>query len=442
MTQKWNLQDIRPVNPKRRTTPPRVVNEAPPAQVDREENYEEEFSTVLVKDGNKEGKKKLIIISSVVVVLILAIIGSSAVLAKTTLTVYPEYNEPNVNAELNAFPDKRTDALTYTVMTLDETGERQVKASGQEQIETQAKGFIEIVKTTPGSERLIKNTRFRSPGGLIYRIQESVVVPGAIKDTSGAVVPGTIRAEVFAEAVGEEYNLEKETRFDIPGFKENNLMDLYGSIHAVNREDFTGGFKGQKFIIDQTELETAEQALRIELRDKLLAKVDGHKLAGFTTFPGSVAFTYATLPTIKSGDNLATLVIQATLQIPQFKSEDFASYIAKETVATYDRSPVRITNTEGLTFTYTDKATESSNIANLPAISFKIVGKPQLVWEFDEVKLQKDLAGKQKTAISGVLAGHPGIKSAKVATKPFWRRSFPEDPKDIEILEVIGEKSE
>lgn len=440
MTQKWNLQDIRPVNPKRRAIAPKVVPENPPAQSERDENYEEEFSTVLVQDGNKKSKHNYFLIIAVVVVLIGAIFGASALLSKTTLTVFPENSTPTVNAELNAFPDKRTDALTYTVMTLDETGERQVKASGQEQVETQAKGFIELVKTTPGSERLIKNTRFRSPQGLIFRIQESVVVPGAIKDTSGAVIPGTIRAEVFADAVGEEYNLEKETRFDIPGFKESNLMDLYNSIHAVNRENFTGGFKGQKFIIDPAELETAEQALRIELRDKLLAKVDGKKPAGFTTFPGSVTFTYTTLPTVNYGDNLATLGIQATLQMPLFKNEDFASYIAKETIATYDRSPVRITNPQELTFSYIEKETESSNIANLPALKFKIVGKPVIVWEFDEVKLQKDLAGKQKTAISGVLAGHPGIKSAKVATKPFWRRSFPEDPKDIEIIEIIGEE--
>ncbi len=440
MTQKWNLQDIRPAEPRRRQSsqlPTLNTQQRPSSRIDEPID---DVSTIIIKDGKKEGKKKYIVLSSVVVLLIFSIFGLSAFLYKTTLSVFPEYREPMVNAEFIAYPDRREGSLSYEVITLDSTGEKQVSATGEEYVESQAKGFIEIVKTTTGSERLIKNTRFRTPEGLVFRIQESVVVPGAVKDTSGAMVPGTIRAEVFADAVGQEYNLPANTKFDVPGFKESNLNELYSSIYAINKEEMTGGYKGKKFLINDAELSTARQELQIKLRDELLTKVKNEKPAGFTTFDSSVAFTFEALPTISYGDNLVTIREQAVLQMPIFKEIDFANFIAKETISTYNRENVRIQDLSKLEFSYVDPAINATNIANLTALTFKIVGKPTIIWEFNAEQLQKDLAGKSKTSITSVLTAYPGIKRTEVSTKPFWRRSFPEEPSDIVIVEVIGDK--
>ncbi len=441
MTQKWNLQDIRPAEPRRRqpTQQPTPAASQPQRYTSRLEDSGDDVSTIVIKDGNKESKKKYVLLSLVVGVLVISVFSLSALLSKTTLTVYPEFREPTVNAEFTAYPDRREGALTYEIITLDATGEKQVEASGEEYVESQAKGMLEIVKTTPGSERLIKNTRFRSPEGRVFRIQESVVVPGAIKDASGTLVPGTIQAEVFADAVGQEFNLAAGTRFDVPGFQESNLNELYSSIYATNRDAITGGYKGQKFIINDNELGTARQELQLELRDQLLARINTEKPAGFTTFPNSVAFTYEALPTVSYGENLVTIREQAVLQMPLFKQEEFANFLAKETISTYNREQVRILDTATLEFSYADLNTNSSNLANQTALTFKIVGKPTIVSEFDAEKLQADLAGKSKTSISTVLTAHPGIKSANVSSKPFWKRSFPEEPEDIIVIEVVGE---
>lgn len=441
MTQKWNLQDIRPAEPRRRPTTDRPLTIPPRTATPRsEEHTDDNLETIVIKDGNKENKSKFILLSAAVVVLVVAVFGLSALLSKTTLTVYPEFNEPVVNAEFIAYPDRRESALSYEVITIDATKEKQVAASGEEYVEALTKGFIEITKTTPGSERLVPKTRFRTADGLVFRIQESVVVPGAMKDAAGVLVPGTIRAEVVADAMGQEYNLAANTRFDVPGFKENNLNELYNSIYATNRDAFTGGFKGQKFIINDAELSKAKQELQLQLRDELLARIKSEKPAGFTTFDNSVAITYQELPTISYGENLVTIRQQATLQMPLFKQEEFAAYLAKETISTYDREQVRIVDTSVLEFSYPNLTTNSSNLADLTSITFKIAGKPTIVSEFDAVQLQKDLAGKSKTSISTVLTAHPGIKSARVASKPFWRRAFPTEAEDIKIIEVIGEE--
>lgn len=439
MTQKWNLQDIRPAEPRKRRSVDFSDNQKEEVlhQEEPERNFEDP-GTIVIRNGRKESKTNLLIIGSVLVVIVLSVFGLSALMSKTTLTVFPEYNVPTVNAEYVAYPGRREGALSYEIMTLTAEGERQVKASGQETVKEQAKGFIEIIKSTPGTERLIKNTRFRSPSGLVFRIQESVVVPGAVKDASGSLIPGTIRAEVFADDAGQDYNLPAGTRFDIPGFKESNLTELYNSIYAENREAFTGGFNGPKFIIDEGELSTAKQSLQIELRNGLLARVEAEKPADFVAFPGAVAITYVSQPTIQFGENLVNIREQAVLQLPLFKNDDFASYLAEETIPTYEREPVRITNISDLTFSYKDANVSSQNIADLTSLTFSILGKPQVVWGFDADQLKKDLAGKSLTAISTVLTGHRGIKSAEISGKPFWKRSFPDKAEDITVIEVIG----
>jgi hypothetical protein len=405
----------------------------------REPESVEDIPSIVIDDGNKSSKNRLVLSVVLFVVIVGSAIGLSALMGKTELTLYPEFRQPNVSAEFTAYPDKRADALSYEIMTLEATGERQVKATGQIQVEQQTTGMIEIVKTTPGAERLIKNTRFRSPDGLVFRIQESVVVPGAVNDGSGGSVPGTIQAEVFAEEAGEEYNLVAGTQFDVPGFKEGGFTDLYNGISARNPATFTGGFNGPQFQIDESELSTARQALQMELRDNLLTRIDSEKPADFVAFKDAVAITYNQLPAVEYGQDLVTIKEQALLQIPLFQEIEFGSFIAKETVATYDGGDVRVDDPGELKFNYTNPTTSVSVIANEPALEFRLTGKPLLIWEYDAVKLTKDIAGLPKTSINNAITAYGGIRAAKVHITPFWQQTFPENSEDIIVIEELKE---
>ena len=438
MSQKWNLQDIRPAEPRKRRVPPaNRMNQKSDLEAPVMHDSREDIPNVVIEDGTKKNSRHIYIAVLLFVLIVGGAVGLSAILGKTELTIFPENREPTISAEFTAYPDKREDSLSYEVMTLEQTSESQVKASGQVEIKEQATGVIEITKTTPGAERLIKNTRFRSPEGLIFRIQESVVVPGAVEDESGAKVPGRIQAQVFADEVGEQYNLNAGQRFDIPGFEENGFDALYAAIKAENTQPFTGGFDGLQFQIDEDELTTARQALQVELRDTLLARVDNERPSDFIAFLGSIAITYNELPAVEYGTDLVTIKEQAILQIPLFQSTEFASYLAAEAVATYEGGPVRIEDPTTLTFNYTDPSMNASVIANEPSLTFDLSGKPLLVWEYDADKLAGDLAGLPKTAIDNAIAAYTGIRAARVRITPFWQRSFPEDPEEIIIIEKL-----
>lgn len=432
MAQKWNLQDIRPAEPRPRRVPPRRTPPPPASHAPEVRERKEDIPNIVITDGTKKDQKHIFIIVAIFVIIVGGAIGLSALLGKTELTIYPEFREPNISAEFTAYPNQRDNALSYEVMTLEATSESQVKASGQVTVQEQARGVIEIIKSTPGAERLIKNTRFRAPNGQIYRIEESVVVPGAVNN-----IPGTIMATVFADDVGEEYNLPADTKFTVPGFQENGFTELYNAISAVNRAPITGGFSGPQFQIDDNELSTARQALQVQLRNTLIARIDAEKPADFIALPGAIAITYNQLPAVEYGSDLVTIREQAILQIPLFEKRAFAMYLAREAVATYDGGPVRVNDPSTLTFTYKQSTTSASIIANEPSLTFTLTGRPLLIWEYDAKALARDLAGLPKTAINNAISAYGGIEGARVRITPFWQRTFPKNPDEIIIIEVL-----
>lgn len=326
MTQKWNLQDIRPTNPRpnRSSAPnrqyakengasklakrPTTDNSLKPN--DTEDSNSPAFNNLpnveIVNSKKRRGSKLLITIFSLFII-IGGAIGISFLTGGAVINIYPKNRTVTVNADFTALKEKQPGELTYEILTLEATGERQVTATGQETVQEQASGIIEIVKTTPGAERLIKNTRFQTADGKIYRIQESVVVPGAVANENGDLKSGRIQAEVFADDVGDDYNISAGQRFTVPGFAESGLTQLYEAVYATNPRAFSGGFDGPRFIIDENELATARQSLQLELRNTLLEKVHSNIPHGFVSFDNAVAIVYNELPAVQYGDSLVTI---------------------------------------------------------------------------------------------------------------------------------------
>lgn len=434
MTQKWNLQDIRPATPRKRRTPQEgAVEVAPRPQQMPREDAEEEMSIRIV-DGNKKKSKSLLYAIAVFVLIVGGGLLASALMGGAEVTVYPRHREPNVNATFTALRTPQPEELAYEIMTLEAEGERQVTASGQEQVTSQAEGTIFIYNEQQSdSVRLVTNTRFESPEGLIYKLKDPAIIPGYTTDASGKKVPGVTTAEVYADEVGETYNIGP-SKFTIPGFKDE---PEYTTIYAESTSGFTGGFDGMKFIIDPAELEVAQQALRTELRNSLLTRIDAEKPAGFVLFKDAVTFTYESLPSVEYGDNLATIKEKVLLRIPLFKEDEFAAYIAKATIPGHEGEPVRINGYESFAFAYTNATTSSSDIGSATSLEFNLTGKPQIIWKYDAEKLKADLINANKTALTSVLGAYPAIEKANAVIRPFWKTKFPTKIDEIKIIEVI-----
>ena len=435
MNQKWNLQDIKPSKPSEsRPHHPESESTVSMRRQPTKRAPEKSGTSVAIKDKTG-GKRHGWLIALAVFILVVAgglIIGMAT--GGAEVIVHPKHREPNVNATFTAYQQAQPDQLAYTIMTLDAEGERQVKANGTEDAKVKASGTLFIYnKYQSKSIRLVANTRFASPDGLIYRIQDPVVVPGYKKASDGTITPGVTTAKVYADQVGDTYNIAP-ARFTIPGFKGD---PEYDAVYAESKEAFTGGFDGKRFIIADADLKSTQEALRTELRNSLLGRIDAEKPAGFTVFKDAVSFTYQTLPSTAAGSDQATIKEKATMRIPIFKNDDFASFIAAATVPGYEGKSVHIADPSTLTFSYTSATTTVSDISAVPSIDFKLTGRPQLIWSYDADKLKADLVGKHKTALNAVLGAYPAIEKAEAVIKPFWQSKFPKKAKDITVTEVL-----
>lgn len=435
MSQKWNLQDIRPAQSrKKRVIEGGDVNATKKRQTN--ESRKEVSGVISNSNINRSVPKRHTLVYTVSAFLLITIIGLavSVFIGGAEVTVYPKHRELNVNASFEAMKTPSSGELPYEIMTLEAEGERQVTVSGEEQVTTQAVGTIFIYNIgQKDSLRLVTNTRFESPDGLLFKIKDSAVVPGYTVDESGNKIAGVTTAEVYSDQAGEKYNIGT-SKFTIPGFKDE---PEYETVYAESTTDFTGGYDGTKFVINEEELQKAQQELRTELRNSLQGRIVEEKPAGFVLFADAATFAYVSLPSVAYGENLATIKEKVVLNIPLFKEEDFARYIAQASIPGYEGDSVRINNYDTFTFGYTGSTTNSTDINNNVAISFNLSGKPQIVWTFDNQQLKKDLLDKSKTALTSVLSGYPAIEKASAALRPVWKTKFPSKLSELTIIEII-----
>ena len=141
MTQKWNLQDIRPTGagkPAMREVPVRrPQQDIVPRQTRITQNEsipDPDLGSIDIIDGNDAKKKR--VITTVVIASIIIGLGFvvNIMLGGADVTVYPKTKNISVQANLNAYKNPAVDMLGYELLTLETTGEKQVKASGKEKV--------------------------------------------------------------------------------------------------------------------------------------------------------------------------------------------------------------------------------------------------------------------------------------------------------------------
>ena len=135
MSQKWNLQDIRPSGGGRRE------RRRPQRPIESEEMQTEpvgESSHIQIRNGNQGKRFKLVVLLVVFVIIIAGIFASSALLSGAEVTVYPKNREVTVQATFTASNSGGSAVVPYELLTLESEGEQQVTATGQEDVEEQA----------------------------------------------------------------------------------------------------------------------------------------------------------------------------------------------------------------------------------------------------------------------------------------------------------------
>jgi hypothetical protein len=413
-----------PAIPEKESTEPEAPHMPPPTRPPR--SYQPETGY----EGERKSRIGLWIIAAISVIVLA--FAASMLFSSAKLVITPKQQKVEVNGTFTAKKETAGDELKYELMTITREAAKNVDASEEKQVETKATGKIIVYNnynTSP--QRLIKNTRFENAKGQIYRITDSVTVPGK-KTENGTVVPGSVEATVIADEAGEAYNMKLTDLtgdFKIPGFKGD---PRYNGFFARLKSDATGGFKGAQKVVDDKTLAATRTALQQELKEQILKDAHSQKPDGYVLFDTAYAFEFEQAGITGVSSETAKVTERATLYAIILNSTQLGNEIIKG--KNLPKIDYTILDLQDLQFSI---KTKDWGFKDQKPLSFGLVGTVRAVADIDDVNLKNDLADKTSKEVNAVLSKYPGIETAEIVLRPFWRRTFPAKSEDIKIEEVV-----
>ncbi len=357
----------------------------------------------------------------VALIIILVIVGS--IFGGAHVTITPRQAAVNLDTTFTAALDPVPNTVGFEVVTVTKEASRTVKATGSESISRPASGTIVVYNDTETAQKFIKNTRFQTPSGLIFRIPESISIPAKKAD-----VPGSIETKVFADMAGEEYNIDLSD-FVVATFKEKN-DPLLSKIYARSKTAMTGGFEGTVKVASDADTEAAETAMETELADSLVTEASGALPEGYVIVPETGSFSYETLPNKESEDGSVVITVKGEGKLLAVSALDVAQAAAADRIPGYAGEPVAFSDASTLGFSLADP---TFDLVSASSTEIRVSGPATLIWTFDEEELKTKLAGKSRSTTKTIFGEYPGIERADVVVRPFWNRSLPEKVEDIEV---------
>jgi len=141
------------------------------------------------------------------------------------------------------------------------------ETTGEDNVGERARGTVNFFNLTGVEHQLLPEDGLENLDGLFFAVTTPVTIPAATVSADGDIVPGRISAEVVALEAGEASNL-REQRLFISALTSDRQNKIYGEAPALN-----GGTTEIIRIASQDDLDQAQEALRNELRQKLLVEI-------------------------------------------------------------------------------------------------------------------------------------------------------------------------
>lgn len=400
-----------------------------------EEDILYEREEVQIEEPSPSSWRRMVLWGVAFLFLILLGIALLTGFTGAAVTVTPKAKSVAVASEFTAGRDNAA-KLRFTVLPISETAEMTIPADVSKKVSERASGTIVVYNNfSEKPQRLVKNTRFETQSGLIYRISSSITVPGKTKK-DGRALPGSVEAAVTADSPGVEYNIPLSD-FTVPGFKTEAAR--FAGFYARSKTPMSGGIDGMIKVPSDAALLTARTSLRESLEKKVVKEKQSSVPQGYILFPGALITKHESPPPEPKDGSMASVKEQITGAAYLFKKDDIAKAVAAVAIPGFNNLPVEIPLLGSLVFEM--KESPSGDLAQVQTLRFTLKGNVQIVWLYDVERLRIALLGKTKDDLAATLAAFPTLENVEVVIRPFWSRSFPRNPKKISIETVpVGVK--
>lgn len=368
----------------------------------------------------------------IVTVLVLAIGAGllTYVFNSATITIVPKYKDVTDLNKTITFTAKQAvlpGEVPFIVASSSVTKSKSLSLSESKKVESKAQGKVTLYNNYDSApQKLIKNTRLESAAGKIYRINQSITVPGKKGDT-----PGSIEVTVFADSNGGSYNTGP-TDFTIPGFKGTPREKTF---YGKSKGSISGGSSGNVSSASLSDLNAAKDELAIELAQEVKASLVKIEKDGYTGLYSASEITYSDNENDVLNGVTNTYQVTATGYVMLADSAALAKSVAAG-VRDYTGESVRLGYGDTLTFTRKD----SDHITTNTSLSILVEGKPRVIWVSDQDAIKDAVHGKSRDDFKPIMKSLTSIEGAEINFSPMWLSSFPKELKKISVVESLPKR--
>lgn len=347
--------------------------------------------------------------------------------ATAVVEITPITHNADINATITTPKEAGVGELIFNTATISEEQTKEVPATMKKDVQVKASGKVVIFNEySKDSQRLIKNTRLESSTGKIFRIDQSVVVPGMKGN-----VPGSVEVLVYADAPGKEYNIGiEQDKFTIPGFKGD---PRYTKFYGKQKENapIAGGFKGEVKVPSEVDILAAREELKQELKKIVVEKLRSQIPQDSSFFPGSMIVKFEEVPLAFSADDVSKVSERAIATVFFFNTKMLTEKLAELSLPDdFKGKSLSILDTTPLTFAFVDPV-ENIVLSDITKLKFTMSGSVVFVGDIDTEKIRTELAGKKKKDFATIITEKDNVYKANAIVRPMWKSLFPEDPSKI-----------
>ena len=377
----------------------------------------------------KPTKKLLWLAIPIFVILLLIIVMQFMVSA--VVSVKPKQLTVPIDTKLTASLSATTSptGLIYQIINLSADDSETVVATSTVVSKPQkASGQITIFNNLSSvPQKLVTNTRFESSNGLIYRIQQTISVPGTTV-VAGKVVPGSLTVKVIADKTGSNYNIDL-TDFTIPGFKTDTTR--YTKIFARSKTAMSGGADDNSLGVSNDARQAAQNIIEARLRDALIKQAQAQKTSNSVIFDSASLVSFVHLPDTAGVDNQHVVVHErGTISSVAFDKKVLGKILLGDAISKVGGS-AEVRGMDSLHFIAA--IASSTSIWQVKPFDFTLSGSIDVIGVVDFDKLMQDILGTPRSGLAKILANYPTIDKATATVKPFWKGSFPSNSSNIKI---------
>lgn len=392
-----------------------------------EKNIPRDMRSTPYKGGGRRRPPLSSFLYAFIVMLVVAsLLLYTYVFDSATITIVPKYKDIKDFSQIISFAKEGETTNDTTVPFIIETAKvsksKALTRSESKRVETKASGKVIIYNNFDDKpQKLIKNTRFQSKEGLIYRINDSITIPGKKGET-----PGSVEIALYADSTGSEYNIAS-TEFTIPGFKGS---PRYTGFYAKTKTPMSGGSSGNKSLVSLSDINAAKDSLALELEKEVQYELKKIVKEGYIPMVNASQIVYEdNEKELLSGEG-EVYKVTATGYLMLADASKLATAVAK-TTREYDNANVRLTYLDTLDFI----RKETTPLVNATSLPILIEGNPRVVWVVDKEDLKSTFLGKNTDDFKIVMKSVSSVESAEMHFSPIWLSHFPNTLEKINVEE-------